>query len=172
MHTTLATDHGMDLIEYHRLQGAQHATSALGGQEQVEALRRRNQNLRRLPQHAPPVFWWCVSGTCHRTDDGEGNPVGFEVLSQLLERCEQIATNVVVERSQWRYIEHTRVAFRPLTRNELVESPQEGSECLTRFGWRGDQYVFIGGNVRPCRGLRVGGCANLLAEPALKGRVK
>ena len=44
-------DDRVDLVDDHRPDGAQHLAAALGGEQQVQRLRRRDQDVRRRPQH-------------------------------------------------------------------------------------------------------------------------
>ena len=44
-------NHGVNLVDDHRPRGSQHGPAALGGQQQEQRFRRRDQNVRRRPQH-------------------------------------------------------------------------------------------------------------------------
>ena len=161
----LAADHGVDLVEDHALQPGEQAAPAPGGEQQVEGLRGGDQDLRRLPQHAPAVLRRRVPRAGEGADGGEGLAGGPEALAQLLQRPQEVALDVVVERLQGGDVEDAGGALRPVAADQPVEGPQEGGQGLAGAGGRGDQQVLAGGDARPGGGLHVGGGADALGEP-------
>ena len=65
----LVSGHRVNLVHDHGAHAAQHGPAALRGQQQVERLRRGDQNVRRALEHGGPLGGRGVSGP-HRDADG------------------------------------------------------------------------------------------------------
>ena len=149
---------GVDLVDDHRLDAAQHL-ARLRGEHQVERLRRGDQDVRRRAAHRRAVALRRVAGADR---DREVGP-------DPAQRRAQVALDVVGERLQRRDVDQARVLSAGST-GEPVEAPQEGGERLARAGGRGDEHVLAGGDGRP--GLRLGRGRRLerALEPVAYGR--
>ena len=94
--TALRAGDGVHLVEDQRLDALQHLAPARG-EQQVERLRGRDQDVRVLAQHRGAVALRGVSGA-----DGDA-----ELRVEARERAAQVALDVVVQRLQRRHVEQT-----------------------------------------------------------------
>src|SRR5689334_13103784 len=109
MSPSLRAGNGMYLVEDQRLDATEDL-AGLRGQHQEEGLRRRDQDVRRVPEHPLPLLLRRVAGA-HR--DGQ-------LRAQPGKRAPEVALDVVVERLQRRDVEQPE----PSTglRGQLVDS--------------------------------------------------
>ena len=91
---------GMDLVENHALDGSERMPPTHGGQEQHQALRRGDEQLRRPTQHALPFALLRVATARLHPQAGERVTVRREAVLQLGDGRKQVAPNVVVQRLQ------------------------------------------------------------------------
>jgi len=93
----LRADDGMDLVEDHRGDPRQHPPTRPGAQHDVQALGRRDQNLRRPPSHPPALFGRGVAAPGQDADLGEIRARLPKIGFQFFERDGEIPPDVVVE---------------------------------------------------------------------------
>ncbi len=151
---------GVHLVEDQRADRAQHL-ARLRGEDEVERLGGRDQDVGRVPLHRGALALRRVAGA-------DADP---EVGLQARERPAQVALDVVVERLQRRDVEQPH-ACRGGLGAEAVDPVEEGGEGLARARRRLDQRVAAGGDRRPAqrlRGRRPGECA---AEPGPRLRAE
>ena len=129
------------LVEDQRLDPAQRLARRRG-EQQVERLGRRDQDVRRLLDELAPLLRGRVAGADadaqRRLEPGE--------------RPAQVALDVVVERLERRDVEHAQPLAR--LRGEPVDRVEERGERLARAGRRLDQDVRAGRDRRPAERLR------------------
>src|SRR5439155_19946593 len=140
----LVEDQGLDVAE---------DLARLRREQQEQRLRRRDQDVRRLPEHVAPLLLARVAGA-------NADP---ERRVEARERPAQVALDVVVERLQRRDVEDAQPLAR--LRGEPVDRVQEGGERLAGAGRRLDQDVLAGGDRRPAELLRRRGSGELALEP-------
>ncbi len=121
----LGADDGVDLVEDDRLQVGEQLAAAGRGEQDVEALWGGDQDFRRRAQHAAALLGRGVAGA--HVDPHL--PTG-EAWLELGEGAEEVAADVVAERSQRRDVEHPHPAALPGAGEQAVERPQEGGEGL------------------------------------------
>ena len=112
------------------------------GHHEIERLGRRDQDVRRLAEHRLAVLLRCVAGAKAHSDR----------RADALQRCSQVAVDVVAQRLQRRDVDRrtpcpsasgssggVRIGRRAA--RESVDPPQERRQCLTRARGRADQRV-------------------------------
>ena len=95
----------VDLVDDHRAHAAEHAAAAHGRQHDVQRLRRRDENVRRLAQHPRARRRRRVAGADGDANLGKRLAGRGEALAQLGERLLEVALDVVVERLERRDVE-------------------------------------------------------------------
>ncbi len=150
---------GVHLVENQGPDAGERVARA-GGQQQIERLGRRDQQVGRMPEHRRALLLGRVAGP-HRDLD-----VGLEAG----ERPAQVALDVVVQRLERRDVDEPR-SFTWL-RDQPVEAEEEGGEGLTRAGRRLDQRVRAGGDLRPAELLRRRRPVEGLLEPGARLRAE
>ena len=124
----------------------------LGGEQQVERLRRRDQDVRRLAQHRLALPRGRVAGA-----DADA-----ELRAQPCERPAQVALDVVVERLERRDVQEAQALAR--RRRQPVDAVEERRQRLPRARRRLDQHVPALGDRRPAERL----CGRRRLEGALE----
>ncbi len=155
----LAAGHRVDLVDDHRLGRGQHLPGGRG-QDQVERLGRRDQDVGRVAAHRRAVALGRVAAA-----DGHGHRPGQVDAG---ERRAQVLLDVVVERLERRHVDHAGAALRRVA-GEAVDRAQEGGQRLARSRRREDQRVAPGGDRRPAQPLRLRGLGKRPPEPGGDG---
>ena len=132
---------GVHLVDDHRLDAAQHLP-ALRGEQEIERLGRRDQDVRRRAEHLAPL---ALVGVARADADRQRR-------AEPRERASQVALDVVVERLQRRDVEQPQ----PLPRAgvEPVDPGEERRQRLARAGRRLHEDVGAGRDHGPGRLLR------------------
>ena len=151
------------LVDDHRLDAGQDLPRARG-EHQVEALGRRDQDVRRRAQHAPALLRRRVARAHRDARRRQLDARGRGARADARERCAQVALDVVVERLERRDVEHAQALAR--LRHEAVEEPQEGRQRLARARRRAHQHVLARRDRRPALRLRGRRRAERALEPA------
>ena len=136
----------VDLVHDRPLHALEHV-ARLRGEDEVERLRRRDEDVRRAAAHRLALALRRVAGADRDLDVGP----------DAAQRRPQVALDVVGQRLERRDVDEARVAVVVGQRigGQAVDAPEEGGERLARAGGRGDQRVRPGGDGRP--GLRLHG---------------
>jgi hypothetical protein len=145
------------LVEDQRADALQVLARARGEHE-IERLRSRDQNVRRVPQHLRPLLLRRVA----RADSDA------EARLQSCERAAQVPLDVVVERLQRRDVEQPQ-ALAGL-RDQPVDPVQERRERLARAGRGLDERVLAARDRRPAEPLRRSRLAERVLEPRPRRR--
>jgi hypothetical protein len=132
----LRAGHRVHLVEDQGLDAAE-GLARRRRQHQVERLRRRDQDVRRLVDQLAALLRGRVAGA--DTD--------AELRLQAGERPAQVPLDVVVERLQRRDVEHPQPRARP--RPETVDRVEERRERLAGAGRRLDEHVLAARDRRP-----------------------
>jgi hypothetical protein len=104
MHAALVVGNGVDFVDNNGLDIAQNGAAFLRRQQDVERLRRGNQNVRRALQHKAPVFRQRVAGTHGRPDLGHQQAALAGHLQNFSERDFEIFLNVVAQGFERGYV--------------------------------------------------------------------
>ncbi len=106
MGAALVVGDGVDLVHNHRLHRAKIFAALLRRQQNVERLRRSDQNVRRPLQHRAPLRGQGIAGA-HRGADRRAQiaPLQRQLLN-LAQRLLQILLHIVAERLQRRDVDH------------------------------------------------------------------
>ncbi len=168
-------DHGVDLVDDHRPHGAQHLPAAIRGQEEIERLGGRDENVRRMPQHRGPRRRGRISRANGSGDARCGKSSLFGELPDPPPRFRKVLVDVGAERFQRRHVndadlvrERTCEAFL----EEVVDRRQERRERLAGSGRCGNQRVASFRNGRPAARLRRSRLADLCGKPLLNERME
>ena len=168
-------DDRVNLVDDDGLDGSEHGAAALAGQQQEQRFRRRDQDVRRLPQHGGALALRRVAGA-----DGDGDARGGEtgalgVARDVAARHRQVLVNVRAERLERRYIHHADFVRQRRSQafaEELVERREESRERLAGPGRRRDERVAAGSNRLPALFLGRRWFAERVVEPACDYRMK
>ena len=102
----LVPGHRVDLVDDHRACGPEKLAAPLGGEQQVQGLRRRDQDVGRALQHARPLPRRGVARAHRDADLGQFGALGFRDPADLRQRFDQVALDVVAERLERRDVHH------------------------------------------------------------------
>ena len=162
----LGGGHRVDLVHDHPLGACQHLPRARG-QHQVQRLRGRDQDVRRLFEHPLTIALGGVAGADPHPDVHSGGVgwVGTAGSGDALQRRPQVALDVVGERLQRRHVHQARVALGGGFRRQAIKPPQERRQRLARAGRRRHQHVFPARDRRPSLRLRRGRLRESSFEP-------
>ena len=167
----LRADHRMDLVDDHRLHGMQHPPAAVGGEQQIQRLRRGHQDVGRTARHRRTHPRGGVAGPHHGTDRCEHLLARARRVEQAVDagqRLLQVAVDVVAERLQGRDVQDRgRLGQRAVDRSahQTVDRREERGQRLAGTGGRGDQGVPAVADLRPGALLDLGGSGKGFAKP-------
>ena len=125
-----------------------------------------------MPQHAASIRLRGVAAARKYADIGKGFAGGAEHRSELVQRRQKIAPNVVVERSQRGDIEDTGVSAGPGAGDEPIDGPQKGGQGLAAARRRRDEDVLAVGDTGPGLLLSCRWHPDALGEPGGHQRVE
>jgi hypothetical protein len=162
----------VDFIEYHCGNSGEYLPRVPRRQKEIQALRGGDKDLRRVTEHSLTLGAHRVPTARLHSYLRKGTTAFFEDLSQLLERGQQIALNVVVKSLEGRDVKDPDPAALPDSREETVDRPKKG--CQRFAASRGSRYqcVFAIRDDRPCLALYVRGVTVTVHKPLLNERVK
>ncbi len=160
MCAALVIRHGMDLVHDHRLHMAQVFACLRTGEQQIQRLRRGDQDVRRHFQHGHAILGQRVSGTQAGADVRQQVAALQRQLQDLAQRLVQVFLHVVAQCFQRRYIHHLREGREPaLDRfdDQAVDGNQKCRECLAGSGGSRDQRRFTPDDRGPTLNLWLSG---------------
>ena len=172
MGPALGPDDGVNLVEDDRGDPRQHRPAGPGAQEDVQAFRGRDQDLRRTPGHPPALLGGGIAAPGEDADLGEGLARLPEKALQPLQRCEQVPPDVVVQGLQGRDVQDPGLPSPPGAGGKLVDRPEKGGQGFSAPGGSGDQGVFSRGDEGPRPRLDISGRSHPFGEPSPDERVK
>ena len=179
MRAALGVGDGVDLVDDHRVDAAEHRPS-LRGEDQVQRLRRGDEDVGRLARHRGALALGRVAGA-----DGYAHIL----CADPAQRRAQVALDVVGEGLQRADVDDASAAravgpvavglaavgptaIGSATVAQPVERPQERGERLAGPGGRGHEHVLAGGDRRPRLCLRGRGSGECLLEPGAGARAE
>jgi len=163
----------MDLVDDDRIDRAERMTG-VRGQQQVERLWRRDQDVRRLTQEPGALDGRCVAGT----DRDSGLMIGVSPRDRLVRdpgnRRAQVALNVDRQRLQWRDVKDatTTILCRNRIKHDPIDAPEEGGEGFAAARRGQDERGVAARDRWPPLGLRRSRAFERVAEPVGDGRLK
>ncbi len=165
----------VDLVDDHGANVAQRLAAAFRGEQQVERLRRGDQDVGRAADHRLPLGLRRVAGAHAGPDRRRDEPELRGHLGDAGERLLEVALDVVAQGLQRRDVEDGRLVgqLAALRRaEERVDADEERGQGLAGPGRRCQQRVAAREDVRPPGDLRVGRRAEAAAEPLANRRVQ
>jgi hypothetical protein len=169
MGASLVVGHGMDLVDDNRPHLAKDLAALLGRQQDEERLRRRDQNVWRLPQHRLPLPSHRISGADRGAYRRQCVSPALRKRRDLRQGSFQILVDVVAERLEGRDVKSVSPVRKGPFRcraDQFVQANQEGRQCLSRSGGRRDQHILPGADLRPALELGLGGAREHRVEPS------
>jgi len=165
----LGGDQRVDLVDDHRLDGAEDLPR-LRGEQQIERLWRGDEDVGRRAQHLRPL-----AGRGVARADAHGGQV--QVAALLRDACEgraQVALHVDGEGLERRDVHHTTPGFfaRWRSEHEAVDGRQKGCQRLAGAGGREQKGGLACEDCRPTEGLGARGAGKRRLEPATYGFMK
>ena len=164
--------HRVDFVQDDGLHRGERLPPAHRGEQQIQALRRGDEQLRRPAQHPLPLALFRVAAAGLHAQVREGQIRGGEPRPDRRDGAGEIGTDVVVQRLERRDVEHPGGAGLGFAGGEGVDRPQKRRQRLAAAGGRGGQQVLAGGDPRPGAALHVCGLAERVLEPAADLRVE
>ncbi len=171
----LVARHGVDLVDDHRAQLTERGAPLVRGQQDVQRLRRGDEDVRRALRHLRALARRRIARADADADLGKLHAAFGRIHGELRERRLEVAMDVVRQRLERRDVEDRRVvAERCLeaAADQRVHACEEGRERLAGAGRRRDQNVFARADPRPAGHLRFGGRTESLAEPSCDERME
>ena len=165
----LVADEGVDLVHDDRPHRGQDLPPAVAGQQEIERLRRGDQDVRRPLAHGRALRGRRVARSAPYPHFGQGRIQGADLAQRSLE----VLLHVVGERAQGRDVEDARlVGQRAPFLQQRVDGGQEGGQRLAGSGGRGDQDVPALADEGPALTLGRRRLAETVGEPALDDGVE
>ncbi len=165
--TTLVAGDGVNLVDDHRVNGAQHLSSAVARYQQVERLRRGNDEAGWAAHHDGSLRAGGVARAHPHPDLGRVEPQLGGQGRDLTQRPFQVLGDVDRQRLQGRHVHHSGEGAHLLSGIvgpvQGIDRDQEPSQGLSRPSRRRDQGVGPGGDQRPASSL---GLSRPFREPA------
>ena len=170
MHAALVVRYRMNLVDDQRFHVAKNGAALLGGQQNVERLGCRYQNVRRALEHQAAVLGQRVAGADRGTNLGHQEAALACHLQNFAERDFEVLLNVIAQSFERRYVENfgaiAQVACQRFA-HQPVYAGQKGGQRLAGPGGSRDQRGIPGENVRPALLLRFGWSSEARDEPLL-----
>ena len=130
--------HGVDLIHDDRPGRRQIPPAALGRQQDIERLRRGDQDVRRIPPHGFPVLRWGVPRPDGNPDLGQGGSPLFRQPADGSQRLPQVLLDVVGKGLQGGNVDDRGLVPQAAARGGADQAVNRPQECRQRLpGARG-----------------------------------
>ena len=175
MRAAAGVDDRVNLVDDDGLDGPEHGAAAFAGQQQEQRFRRRDEDVRRLPQHGCALALRRVAGADRDGDARRREAGALGVARDVAARHREVLVNVRAERLERRHVHHADLVRQGRAKafaEQVIERREEGGERLAGSGRRRDERVAAGPNRLPalCLGLRR--CPERILEPACDYRMK
>ena len=168
----LVADQRVDLVDDDLLAAGEDRPPARRGQQQVQRLRRRDQQVGRVADDAGAVGRRRVAGAQRRADRRHRDPELRRRLLDPPQRRLQVAIDVRPERLERRDVDDLHpLAGRPPP-HQRVDAGQKRRQRLARARRRHDEGVVTAGDRRPAPALRLRRRREATREPALDRRAE
>ncbi len=168
-------DDRVNLVDDDRLNGPEHGAAALAGQQEEQRFRRRDQDVRRLPQHGGALALRRVAGADRDGDARRRKAGALGVARDVAARHREVLVNVRAERLERRHVHHADLVRQGRAKafaEQVIERREEGGERLPGSGRRRDERVAAGPNRLPALCLGRRRCPERILEPACDYRMK
>ena len=154
----------VDLVDDHGLDRAKIVAALLRCQQDVERLRRGDENVRRPFEHGPAFRGQRIAGA-HRGADGRAQVAARQgQFLNLPQRHLQVLLHIVAERFERRDVDHRRGRCKRAIdglADQLIDTDEKRGQRLARAGRGGDQRRPSREDRRPAQFLGRGGGAEL-----------
>ena len=144
MRASFIRRNGMDFIDDDGPDRLQKSAALLCRQEDVERLRRGDENMGRPLEHLLALRHRRVAGADQYTEFRHQEPGRQRCVTDFSQRLLQVFLDVVAERFQRRDVEHLRMIIE-FTRKglfeEAIDAGEKGGERLAGAGRRGNQNI-------------------------------
>ena len=173
----LGAGDGVHLVDDDVLHAGQDL-AGLAGQQQVQALRRGDEDVGRVAREVAADVGGRVAGPDADRDVGRGLAQALRREADARERGTQVALDVVgqgLERADVQDADAAAVlaaGLRAGVGDEAIERPEEGGEGLAAAGGRVDERVLARRDGRPAAVLRLRGPLERALEPLAHGRAE
>ena len=158
---------GVDFIDDDGPDRLQYSAAFLCRQEDVERLRRGDEDMRRPFEHLLALRHRRVAGADQYTEFRHQEPGRQRGVADFSEWLLEIFLDVVAERFQRRDVEHLRMVIE-FTREglleEVIDAGEKGGERLAGTGRRSNQNISPRLNGRPSLNLDIGRGTRLTTE--------
>ncbi len=172
MRSAARLQHGVDLVDDHRPRGLQHRARALGGQQEVQRFRGRNQDMRRRAQHRGALVLGGIPAAHRRSDFCSMKIHAFGQGANFTSRLGQVLVDVRRERLQRRDIDDPnfigQFTFFKTLPEQLVKRGEEGGQRLARSRGGRDQGRAASADRAPAFELCVRRLGKTAGPPALR----
>src|SRR5437764_760884 len=168
-----AAEQRVDLVHDDEARARQRRAETGRGQQDVERLRRRDEDVRRPPRHGLPLRRQRVARADGHADLGQVEPLRLGGGADSGQRRTQVLLDVVVQRAQGRDVDDVDAVLEPALQPEavqVVERPQERCQRLAGARRRDDERVASGGDRVPAVALRGRRLGEGRVEPATDER--
>jgi hypothetical protein len=177
MRAALVAREGVDLVDDHRVDGAEQLAAAPGGQQQIEGLGCGDQKVRGPAQHRGPGRSRRVAAAHAGADRRQLETPGGCQRADLRQRQLEVVMDVGGERLQRRHVDDPglvgKLPQRLAAPEQHVDLHQEGRQGLAATGGGCHEGVLAAGNRGPALGLGLRRAAREAAlEPTPDGRVE
>ena len=175
MGAALVAGHRVNLVDDGGVDAREHGAPALAGEQDVERLRRRHQDVRRVPAHGFARRARGIAGAHHGADARTGLTGFGERPVDAFERYLQVPVHVVAERLEGRDVEHAggvRQRHPAAVPHQGVDGAEEPGQRLAGAGGGRDERMPARRHRLPCLRLARGGFAQVRGEPGRDGGVE
>ena len=155
----------VDFVQDDRLHGGQRLSAAHRGEQQIQALRRGDEQFRRAAQHALAVAGFGVAAARLHAEVRKRHGCGGKAFADGGDGFGEVGADVVVERFQGGDVQHPGRAWLGLAGGEGIDGPEKGRQRLAAAGGRCDQQMFAGGDARPASPLHIRRFPESRSEP-------
>ena len=134
MRAAFVAGDGVDLVDDHRVRLFEHLPAALGGEQDVERLGRRDEDVRRPAHHRLPLVCRRIAGAHEDANLRQRHATLRGELLNLGQRLLQVLLNVVGERLQRRDVDDAGAIVELTgggTLNEAVDRPEKRGQRFT-----------------------------------------
>ncbi len=174
MCAALVIGDGVDFVNDNGFNIAQNRTTSLSGQQNVERLRRGDQNVRWPLQHGPPFVHERVAGADRCANLRHQQSTVARHLQNLAQRPFEILLDIVAQRFQRRHIQNFGAVFEMTGQcfaHQSINAGQKRGESFARAGRGRNERRAPGEDVRPSLFLRLGRRTKLSDKPLRDQRV-
>src|ERR1022692_4653370 len=166
---------GVNLIHDYGLDIVQDGAAAVGGEQNVERLRRGDQDVRRTLEHVAALFHQRVAGAHGGANFGHQKAALGGQRQDLAQRSVEVLLNVVAQRFERRDVQDfgavVQVAFQRFA-HQTANANEKRGQRFAGTGGSGYQRGAPGEDLGPALLLRLGGRTETSQEPLRNQRMR